>query len=495
MALGISPTEIVAKSEYQLLTKADHWVRVPLGVIASVQNGYAFKSEYFDRNIGVPLIRIRDVASIQTEHRYNGPYDDEYLVNSNDILIGMDGDFLAARWRGDIGLLNQRVCRLSLKSDLFDEKFFFLSLQPFLNAINAETSSITVKHLSSKSVEAIPLPLPPLNEQSRIVAKIEELFSELDKGVESLTAARKQLKVYRQAVLQQAFEGKLTRQWREKNGSTLERADELIVRLRNEGCSQLTRIRGGELPDLPGGWAWVPYGQLCSSIRNGIAQKPDGRSGTKIFRISAVRPMQFDLDDVRYIDNADGRYDDYYLRSGDIVFTRYNGSRAYVGVAAEYRSDGTHLYPDKLIRTRLETPSLLPGFIEKAVNCGASRAFIESRIRTTAGQSGISGSDIKAMPVPICSPDEQAVINDHLNARFVEVDRALTEVEANLNRTDVLRQSILKKAFSGQLVPHDTNDEPASVLLQRMMSENAGSVAAKRGGRKARAAPREGVPA
>ena len=173
MALGLSPNEIIAKDEYPLLTKADHWKRVALSDIASVQNGFAFKSAFFDRSEGVQLIRIRDITRDETEHRYKGEYDKSYLVKKGEILVGMDGDFTASRWKGDDALLNQRVCKLTCQGDYFDERFFFLCLQPYLNAINAETSSVTVKHLSSRTIESIPLPIPPFNEQRRIVAKIE----------------------------------------------------------------------------------------------------------------------------------------------------------------------------------------------------------------------------------------------------------------------------------------------------------------------------------
>ena len=234
MSLGISPSEIVGKGTYQLLCSASPWGRIPLSQVAEVQNGFAFKSAYFDRENGVPLIRIRDIQRSHTEHRYFGEYDKRYKVRSGDILVGMDGDFTAARWKGEKGLLNQRVCRIQIQSNLFDGRFLFLCLQPYLNAINAETSSVTVKHLSSKTIETIPLPLPPLNEQHRIVAKIEELFSELDKGVENLEKARKQLKVYRQAVLKHAFEGKLTAQWREENKDQLENPEQLLARIKQE---------------------------------------------------------------------------------------------------------------------------------------------------------------------------------------------------------------------------------------------------------------------
>ena len=361
----------------------------------------------------------------------------------------MDGDFhgVPLDWRGR-SPEPERVCKVGLRTNLYDEKFLFLCLQPYLDAINAETSSVTVKHLSSRTVEDIPLPLPPLNEQSRIVAKLEELLSELYNALESLSTAREQLTVYRQTVLKHAFEGKLTAHWRDAHKNKLESAEQILARLKKEReASYQQQLEGWEnsfrewkakgepdrkpprprkpesirpcadesLPTLPEGWLWLRLGDICSHVRNGISQKPEGNTGAKIFRISAVRPMEFALSDFRRIDNADGRYDDYFLQTGDLVFTRYNGSRAYVGVCAEYRSDGTHLFPDKLIQTKIAVPSILPGYIEKAVNCGASRRFVEKRIRTSpAGQSGVSGSDIKAIPVPICSQAEQIAISGRL---------------------------------------------------------------------------------
>ncbi|MDN5849961.1 MAG: hypothetical protein L0H63_10055, partial [Nitrococcus sp.] len=331
----------------------------------------------------------------------------------------------------------------------------------------------TVHSIEVSLLRSFLVPLAPPAEQLRIVAKLKELFSELDKGIESLKAAREQLKVYRQAVLRHPFEGKLTAQWREENKDKLETAEQVLARINGEGSSKVSPCADSGLPALPRGWLWLRYGELCSLVRNGVSKKPDGDAGTKIFRISAVRPMQFDLTDVRYIDNENGVFDQYYLQYGDIVFARCNGSRAYVGIAAEYRSDGTHLYPDKLIRTRLSGASVLPSYIEKAVNCGQSRKFMERRIRTTAGQSGVSGTDIKAMPVPICSTAEQAVISAQLNEYLTRIDHVLAEIDQNLLRSESLRQSILKEAFSGQLVPQDPKDEPASVLLERIRPEKA----------------------
>jgi len=182
----------------------------------------------------------------------------------------------------------------------------------------------------------------------------------------------------------------------------------------------------------------------------------------------------------RRITDTDGSFEDFRLSFGDLVFTRYNGSRDYVGVSAMYRGDGRHVYPDKLIRCEIGSDILSSAYLEAATNCGESRTYIERRIRTTAGQSGISGGDIKKIPVPICSPAEQTEIVRILDAKLEAADALEAEIAAALTRADALRQSILKKAFSGRLVPQDPTDEPASVLLDRIQATRAAAPKAKR---------------
>ena len=372
MSLGISPSEIVGKGTYQLLCRASHWGRIPLSQVADVQNGFAFKSAYFDRENGVPLIRIRDIQRSHTEHHYFGEYDKRYKVRSGDILVGMDGDFTAARWKGEEGLLNQRVCRIQIQNNLFDGRFLFLCLQPYLNAINAETSSVTVKHLSSKTIETIPLPLPPLNEQVRIVAKIEELFSELGKSVENLEKAREQLKVYRQAVLKHAFEGKLTAQWRTRNVDQLQSSATLVSRIRQEREAQqhqqltdwqaavgqweakgkegkkprkpkhlksfvnLTDGEIGSLARLPSSWLWL-LAESVGTIQLGRQRSPRNRSKdypTKYIRAANITEKGLDLDDVLDMEFGPHELSAYRLEKGDLVLSEASGSAAQVGKPA-----------------------------------------------------------------------------------------------------------------------------------------------------------------
>ena len=195
---------------------------------------------------------------------------------------------------------------------------------------STKSSQTTIPMLRTSDVDSFAVPLPPLAEQRRIVAKIEELFSELDAGEESLRRARRQLGVYRQSLLKQAFEGKLTAPWRKQNPHLLESSEQLLARIQTERKARYmedlksweetgrrgskpqkpTSIRPFSTADLvgdpvvPDEWLVMTYGDLCSLVRNGISLKPSGTTGHKIARISAVRPMAFDLQDYRFLDCA-----------------------------------------------------------------------------------------------------------------------------------------------------------------------------------------------
>lgn len=149
------------------------WPMVELGEVCDVLNGYAFKSNLFnDQKIGMPLIRIRDVNSGFSETYFSGEYDEKYVVNDGDLLIGMDGDFVATLWKYGKALLNQRVCRLENFKKV-DKKYIHFLIQKELTAIQETTYAVTVKHLSSSQIAKIKIPLPPLEIQEQIVAELE----------------------------------------------------------------------------------------------------------------------------------------------------------------------------------------------------------------------------------------------------------------------------------------------------------------------------------
>ncbi len=265
------------------------------------------------------------------------------------------------------------------------------------------------------------LPHAPKGQQDRIVAEIEKQFSRLDEAVANLKRVKANLKRYKASVLKAAFEGKLA--------------------------------------PPAGPWKQVVLGDITTSIRNGYSKKPDAEHGTRIFRISAVRPMKLDANDVRYLSGTPADYEPFLVEPGDILFTRYNGNRDYVGVCARVPANlPPTVYPDKLIRVRVPRLMMLPEFLVILASTGRAREYIESKIRTTAGQSGISGGDLKVLPLDIPQVVEQEQIIAEVERRLSVIEELEATVQTNLTRADRLRQSILSQAFAGRLLSGRSNE-------------------------------------
>ncbi|HBM1967169.1 TPA: restriction endonuclease subunit S, partial [Escherichia coli] len=147
---------------------------VTLGKHIDILSGCAFPSSGFNRNNGVPLIRIRDILSGKTETYYEGSYDLKYLIKKGDLLVGMDGDFNREYWKGTDALLNQRVCKITPNPETLDKNFLYHFLQKELDKIHATTDVVTVKHLSVKKIQDIKIRLPSLKEQKRIAAILDK---------------------------------------------------------------------------------------------------------------------------------------------------------------------------------------------------------------------------------------------------------------------------------------------------------------------------------
>jgi type I restriction enzyme S subunit len=188
--------------------------------------------------------------------------------------------------------------------------------------------------------------------------------------------------------------------------------------------------------------------------------------------------MSVDFADVRWLPGVPEAYAQDLVAPGDLLFTRYNGSPALVGVCGLVRGiDRPTVHPDKLIKVRPIGSRVDSAYLELATNTGASRRHVERRTRTTAGQAGISGSDIRQMPVPLAPRDEQDRISCEVERLLTLSQDAFDSLRIVVARTSRLRQSILKWAFEGRLVDQDPTDEPASALLERIRVERTAAEA------------------
>ncbi len=427
MTLRVHPDEIVQSSKSPLLAKHESWERVRLGVVAEVLNGFAFKSTQFGHDGGIPLLRIRDVGSATTQIRYAGDYDPRYVVNPGSIVVGMDGDFRAARWSGPPALLNQRVCTVTVRyQSFYDEAFLLYALPGYLDAIHSWTSSITVKHLSSETIKEIPLPLPPLAEQRRIVAAIEEQLSRLDAATASLDDASDRMRAL---------------------------SDGLLI------------FRNGATP--------VPLDDLTVHARYGTSTKCAYEAdGPPVLRIPNIRDRRVDTQDLKRA--VDPAADVGAVEDGDLLFIRTNGSRDLIGRVAVVGSDEVGLgFASYLIRVRLDRARVDPAFAALALSTRQVRDEIEMRAASTAGQYNLNLRAIAGLSIPLPPFPEQRRVREQIETQLARVDRIASEVAAAKARADSLRRAILARAFRGDLVPHDPNDEPASVLLERIAAERA----------------------
>ncbi len=377
-------------------------------------------------------------------------------------------------------------------------------------------------NLTHSRFSELDVPLAPKNEQERICRKVEELFSELDRGIESLKTAHRQLGVFRQSVLKHAFEGKLTAQWREENKDKLEKPGQLLARVKSERVAhyerQLQKWRtaieewedGDEqarkprkppspksltkldesfyprLPQLPESWKWEKLGWMTCGVEYGTATKSSKSGTVSVLRMGNIRNARFDWSDLVYTSDDD-EIAKYLLHEGDVLFNRTN-SPELVGKTAIYQSELPAIFAGYLIRVNQISAVVESQYLNLFLNSDVARQYGDSVKTDGVNQSNINGAKLVNYPFPYCSVQEQREIVRILDKTMSIVDDAEAKIDAELERTVALRQAILKKAFAGHLVAQDPGDEPASVLLEKITTERAKAGQTARRNRKAKTA-------
>ena len=344
--------------------------------------------------------------------------------------------------------------------DLLDSwAFYYLIQEGFRrDAKRRMTGSAGQKRVPTGYMEKIQLPVPPLSEQGRIVAKIEELFSELEAGVADLKRAKKQLQRYRQSVLQAAVEGRLTKDWREERDTEsadklLSRADEAEETNKYKKRGKMTSLDDAYTYPLPQGWAWAQVGDVAKNIRYGTSEKATKQdSGLPMLRMGDISDGKLHFDDLKYLPAGAQLKDDLILEDGDVLFNRTN-SAELVGKTAVYKSSHQKAtYASYLVRAKLYTGVYNPDLLAYYINSAQGRQYIASVTSQQVGQANVNATKMSSMPLPIPPYEEQREIVNEVERLLSVADEATQTVEREIKRAERLRQSILKRAFSGQLV-------------------------------------------
>jgi type I restriction enzyme, S subunit len=389
----------------------------------------------------------------------------DFEIRAGDILVSranteeyVGAPVLVDRCRRHL-LLSDKSLRLVPSDRLNSRWLYYLLSSPAVRreiSRRATGTKDSMRNISQETLASIHVQVPPLAEQDRIVATLEDHLSRLDAAIVStLAAARK------------------------------------AVALRRLTLANLVA------PDSFESWKKCRLEDVATSVRNGMFVSRPGRepNGIPILRISAVRSLMLDLSDLRYSAKSPEvvQREGYLLQGGDLLFTRYNGNPEYVGSCAVVPENLDPLtYPDKLIRVSPDRSLVDPVYLAMACSAGESRQAIRSAVKTTAGQAGISGGEIKRIPLYLPDLDEQR----RRAAEYQENDEAVRHVEENVKavarRGDYLRRSLLTEVFAGGLVPQDPAEEPASVLLERIRVEQAAQLQARRRPKTATHAAQEG---
>lgn len=407
-----------------------------------------------------------------------------------------------------IDAATNQACAVGVCSEALNNEFLYYFLASEKGNLIKAGKGGAQPNISQGIIKEWPLNLPPLAEQHRIVAKIEELFSELDQGVASLKAAREQLKVYRQSLLKDAFEGKLTAAWRAAHADQLETATALRQRIAHERQARyqqqladwqasaqkngqpgpkpkapkplptLTAEELAELPELPAGWGWGRLEALVSGVDQGWSPKCDGRrldeNEWAVIKTTAIQHGRFDELENKALPPGLGPRTQHELQPGDILVTRA-GPRVRVGVCCLVRSVKPKLMNcDKAYRIRALSSLCSAQFLEFVLNSPRVLDVLE-RIKSGINDSGVNLNQgaFLGLAIPFCGLTEQQAVVDELESKLSEADQLDQTLATALQQADALRQAILKKAFCGQLVAQDATDEPAAVLLERIRAERA----------------------
>ena len=504
MSLTVPVADLVAESNDPRLATHSSWERIHLKDMASILNGFAFKSRLFSKTEGMPLIRIRDVGTSQTVSRFTGEYDPRYVVEPADLIVGMDGEFKCARWTGPSALLNQRVCKIEVTTKGYEPRLLDFALPGYLDAIRDRTSSVTVTHLSSRDMGEIPLPLPPLVEQKRIVAKVEALLARVNAARERLAKVPAILKRFRQSVLAAACSGRLTEDWREEHrvSETAKRFVARLTRERRELWEQreLRRLvakgkppnndrwRGryrdpfepAPLNDMPEKWAAATTSHVALlDVGHAFRSSEFSDEGIRLLRGENLEPGSLRWVDARFwpLAKLDG-FEHLLVEEGEIILAM---DRPLISgglkIARTTTEDVPCLLVQRMTRFKMVDPALT-GFLYL---CLQREEFIGHLSHGLTGSDlpHITGTGVAEYTFALPPMAEQREIVRRVEALFKIADAIEKRVAGATARAEKLTQSVLAKAFRGELVPTEAelarregrDYEPASVLLERILAE------------------------
>ncbi len=486
------------------------WTRARLDDVADVLD---FEREPINSSERSERIAGKKVSELFAYYGATGKVGsiDDFRSEGQRVLLGEDGAPFLDSFKDKAYLVNGRfwvnnhahVLRGAV--GFVDNRFLCHQLntvdyQPFV-------SGSTRLKLTSAAMRQIPLLVAPLEEQARIVEKLEELLSDLDAAVAELKAAQKKLAQYRQSLLKAAVEGALTAKWRAERAQRDETTESgaqhlariLIERRKRWEVKQLTKYKEqgktplkdwrdkysepvtpiiSELPSLPKNWVWTTMESLIDEgPQNGLYLPSDryGR-GCPILRIDDFQiGWVRERGNLNLVDADLDTVESYELIRNDLVVNRVN-SMTHLGKSLVVNGAlcGA-LFESNMMRIRLSQLANVK-YVGLYLGSEIGRKRLIRDAKWAVNQASINQQDVKRTLIPFPPIEEQLLIGEIVADQLLAVERQVRAIEIGVKQSTAQRKNILKAAFSGQLVRQDPNDEPASVLLERIRAERSDRV-------------------
>ena len=488
------------------------WIKTTLSNLLTVIRGVSYKkpdahSEFRDGL--VPILRATNVGYMldfeSLVYVPNHYVKHQQFLRSGDIVVAASSGSrsivgkaaqLKQEWIGSFGAF----CFALRPLGGLDKGYiaWFLQTGEYRNRVSSLSAGININNLKRQHIEETSFPLPPLPEQHRIVAEIEKQFTRLDASVAALKRVRVNLKRYRASVLKAACEGELVpteAELAQVEGRGYESAATLLDRILTERRARWESQEGRRgkykepaapdasgLPELPEGWAWSTSAQVSMSMLGKMLDKKRvSGSPLPYLRNLNVRWDSFDLRDILTMPFVESEIDRYALLPGDVLIAE--GGEP--GRAAVWPGDEQPFKYQKALHRLRVFDGVLPKWLVFQLWASAQTGRLESYF-TGSTIKHFTGESLGRYSLAVPPFAEQQRIVAEVERRLSVIQQAEDTVGASLKRAERLRQSILKQAFSGQLVPQNPNDEPASLLLERIRAERQTARAVMANGRKSR---------
>jgi len=439
------------------------WMLAPIGDLCDLKNGRAFKpTEWSDE--GLPIVRIQNLNNKNASFNYySGKYEEKYHLKGGELLFAWSGtpgtSFGAHVWRGGEALLNQHIFRVDFSKDFLDHRLFRHAINQQLNALISKAhGGAGLQHVTKGKFETTEIAVPPLNEQHRIADKLDTTLAHVDALKDRLARITPLLKRFRQSVLAAATSGRLTEDWRrfQKNVA----------------------------------WNKKTLAEICQDnriITYGVIKLGDEViGGVPCLRTSNVRWLCFELDGIKSIAKELSTEYGRTILQGREVLVNVRGTLGGVAVVTPEMT-GWNVSREVAV-VPIDESIAISEFVAIWIGTEECQRWLTGVAKGVA-YTGINLEDLRTLKINLPPKKEQEEIVRRVASLFAFADSLEARLQSAQTAAERLTPALLAKAFRGELVPQDPNDEPATELLRRLREARAAQAPTKpKRGRKAGAA-------